>query len=107
MTDSAFGPMDRSVVARGPTQTEWRKAVGEAKWSAYMAFDCGGSARSAHEQVLKLLERNPALKDSRFGKRYLAETSELGLLFDAQESVEAAIENTMAKAFGARSLKYW
>lgn len=89
------------------TKKEWRTAVGTAKHEMHMAIDCGPSVWGAHQKVLKLLEENPRLKESKFGRNYLRETATLKDLVGAQESIEAAIETTLKRGLGSASVKYW
>ena len=89
------------------TKKEWRDAVQKFKWDMYMATSCDqGSAWTAHKALLEFLSKNPRLRQSKYGQRYITATASIEMLFDAAANIEGAIENTLADAFGG-NLKYW
>lgn len=90
------------------TEREWREAVGDIKWSMYMAMSCSANPAALHDQLLKLLDDNPRLKGSKFGKRYLAKTKHLRAMLDAHGRLEDGIETTLDDALRTtQGMKYW
>ena len=103
MTDEAK-PKKRGKV----TRKEWIKAVYDIKYSAYHDLYCGEeSLRACHSRVLKLLEENPRLAKSEYGRNYIEKTKGVGKLLDAMGALECSIEDILVDGFGALSLKYW
>ena len=88
------------------TRAEWIDAVSSEKASMYMSIDCT-SVVGPHEAIKKLLEQNERLASSKHGKRYLAKTRDLDNLLTARDHLDSAIENILADALGASSLKHW
>ena len=96
------------LTERPVTRKEWREAVKKFKWDMYMATSCAqGCAFTAHKALLKFLDTEPRLKRSKFAKQYIEATGDLAHLFDAQTSIDVAIENTLARGLGSVGLKYW
>ena len=90
------------------SKKEWREAVNKHKQDMYMGIDCGFACPiTAHKRILALLNENPRLRNSKYGKHYIDKTKDMEYLFAAHGNIEAAIENTLADALGAASLKYW
>lgn len=96
------------LTERKVTRKEWREFANSFRWDMYMAMSCAaGSALAAHMALLKALEKNPRMARSTFAKKYIEETTDIGLMFDAVGNIEAVIENTLARGLGSRGLKYW
>ena len=90
------------------TKKEWREAVGDIKWSMYQAMSCSGNPAALHDRLLKLLDDNPRLKGSKFGKRYVERTKHLRAMLDAHGRLEDGIESTLDDALGTmQGMKYW
>ena len=90
------------------TRKEWIQAVDKLKWGAYDELYCTQEGLwNCHHGMLKLLEENPRLAESEFGKNYIRKTEEVKDLLEARSSLERVIENMLADGFGALSLKYW
>ena len=85
---------------------DWRKAVNKHKQDMYFAMDCT-SVQAPHQEVLKLLENNPELAQSKFGQRYLSRKSEIENLLMARDHLDSALEDVLSSALGSASLKYW
>ena len=89
-----------------PTRDDWIKAVGRAKNDMYFAMDCN-SVQSPHQEVLKVLENNPDLAQSKYGQRYLSRKSEIENLLLSRDHLDSALEDVLSSALTSASLKYW
>ena len=112
MTSKANSKKARPATRKAPTgrvsKKEWRDAVHQLKWGAYINLYCTEEGLwNCHHGMLKLLEENPRLAKSEFGKNYIRKTEEVKNLLEARSSLERVIENMLADGFGALSLKYW
>lgn len=88
------------------TRQEWINAVSGEKANMYMSIACT-SVTGPHEAIKKLLESDERLAQSEHGKRYLAKTADIDNLLLARDHLDSAIENLLADALGAASLKHW
>lgn len=92
--------------AKEVRREDWMSAVNRAKQDMYFAMDCT-SVFGPHQEILKVLERNPELAQSKFGQRYLSRKSEIENLLTARDHLDSALEDALSGAMGAASLKYW
>ena len=88
------------------SRDQWISAVNRAKQDMYFAMDCT-SILAPHQEVLKVLENNPELAQSKYGQRYLARKHEIESLIAARDHLDSALEDVLSGALGAHGLKYW
>lgn len=89
-----------------PAREEWMAAVNRAKQDMYFAMDCT-SVLAPHQEVLKVLENNPELAQSKFGQKYLSRKSEIENLLAARDHLDSALADVLSGALGSAGLKYW
>ena len=103
------------------TRDEWIMAVYYEKYRAYHFYYCNGQDGPwiAHRNVLRILEENPRLAESAYGRNYVEKTKEIGALFERREAAEKPgsmddladvddlIEDMLVAGLGSQSIKYW
>ena len=96
-----------TVMDKEVTRDEWIKAMYYCKYKAYDELYCSESAWEAHRNAMQVLDANPRLAESEFGKRYMERTRDIEYFFKIKRDAEHAIERMMTAGFGSASLKYW
>ena len=108
MTSEAKSKKAKPPAGGKVTRKEWIAAVHDLKWGAYDELYCTQEGLwNCHHGMLRLLEENPRLAESEFGKNYISKTEEVKDLLESRSTLERVIENMLADGFGAVSLKYW